>query len=381
MGISRVSVPWCGSTPANGFQWRELTNLNGSHLGFELRCGEETEGECHPETTTTAAVERLDVVLRDVWMPTVTRSDLSTIGPTRPLSGSLSVSADFVDRGGGVQGAELLVDGVVHRRVDVGDLACVKPHVAPVPCPTTGRVMVPVDTRAFADGAHNLELRLVDVAGNRTSVGPVAVVTKNHQSTERRTVPGRVSLRKATLQVVYGARAHLEGSVDGLDDAPLPDAAVEVAWRVNADGTTFTQLETAVTDSSGRFSVPVGPGPSRVYRIRYGASEAIAEVNVRAPLRLRATPSKTRNGRSVKFRGSIPGATAPGVRVELQARAGRKWVPFRTAALRRGRFAASYRFTNTSVRTRYRFRAVVRADPDLPYAPGTSKIVEVLVRP
>ncbi|MBE2319132.1 hypothetical protein DVA67_024365 [Solirubrobacter sp. CPCC 204708] len=125
----------------------------------------------------------------------------------------------------------------------------------------------------------------------------------------------------------------------------------------------------------------MGPGPSRVYRIRYGASEAIAEVNVRAPLRLRATPSKTRNGRSVKFRGSIPGATAPGVRVELQARAGRKWVPFRTAALRRGRFAASYRFTNTSVRTRYRFRAVVRADPDLPYAPGTSKIVEVLVRP
>jgi hypothetical protein len=32
-------------------------------------------------------------------------------------------------------------------------------------------------------------------------------------------------------------------------------------------------------------------------------------------------------------------------------------------------------------KTRYRFRAVVRADPDLPYVPNTSKTVTVLVRP
>jgi hypothetical protein len=69
------------------------------------------------------------------------------------------------------------------------------------------------------------------------------------------------------------------------------------------------------------------------------------------------------------------------VRVELQARAGNKWVPFRTAALKRSRFSASYRFTRTTERTRYQFRAIVRSDPDLPYAAATSNIVQVLVRP
>jgi hypothetical protein len=67
--------------------------------------------------------------------------------------------------------------------------------------------------------------------------------------------------------------------------------------------------------------------------------------------------------------------------VELQARAGRKWVPFRTATVSKGHFSARYTFTNTSTTQHYRFRAVVRKDPNFPYAAGTSRTVKVLVRP
>jgi hypothetical protein len=49
--------------------------------------------------------------------------------------------------------------------------------------------------------------------------------------------------------------------------------------------------------------------------------------------------------------------------------------------LARGKFSARYRFTSTRTTQRYSFRAVVRRDPNFPYAPATSRIVKVLVRP
>ena len=67
--------------------------------------------------------------------------------------------------------------------------------------------------------------------------------------------------------------------------------------------------------------------------------------------------------------------------MELQAWANGKWVPFKTVALKNGRFAASYRFLRTFTAQRYRFRAVIQSDPDFPYAPGRSREVRVLVRP
>ncbi len=239
-----------------------------------------------------------------------------------------------------------------------------------------------LDVTAVPNGTHNVELRLFDAGGNQATVGPVGVVVQNPLSEGAAPLtPGRVSLRKTALAGSYGSKLRLEGVIMGLDETPLAGAAVEVASRPMAAGSAFSSLKPVATDAQGRFSIPVESGPSRVYRVRYGVSEATAEVRIRAPLKLRVTPSKTKNGRSVRFRGSIAGATAAGVRVELQARAGKKWVPFRTAALKRTRFSASYRFTSTTARTRYTFRAVVRADPDLPYAPATSNLVSVVVRP
>jgi hypothetical protein len=104
------------------------------------------------------------------------------------------------------------------------------------------------------------------------------------------------------------------------------------------------------------------------------------KVVVAAPVRLSTDRKSTRNGRSVKFLGRVPGAGGARARVELQAWAGR-WIPFKTAALKNGRFSASYRFTKTFTTVRYRFRAVIHDDPAFPYAAGRSAVVKVLVRP
>ena len=370
------------ATDLSGRIWWELKNLNASTVALELSCGWPNQGECESESSASVSFRQIDFVLRDEFLPSVIHSDLSPSNMAEPIFGSLSLGTDFVDRGGGLAGAELLVDGVVTRRVGVGAPSCAMPYTVLVPCPAAGRIGIGFDTTTVSNGEHNVELRLYDVAGNRTAIGPVKAVVRNPLPAGAGPVtPGRVSLQKASVRTSYGAKLRLEGSVAGLDDLPLSGATVEVASRSTAEGAPFTPATPAVTDEAGRFSIPVDPGPSRVYRIRYGASEATAKVLVRAPLKLSVSPSRTRNGRSVRFRGSIAGATALGVRVELQARAGKRWVPFRTAALKQSRFSASYRFTSTMATTRYRFRAVVRADPDLPYTANTSRTVSVLVRP
>ena len=105
------------------------------------------------------------------------------------------------------------------------------------------------------------------------------------------------------------------------------------------------------------------------------------KVIVAAPVRLTTDRKSTRNGRAVKFRGSVPGAGGARTRVELQAWANGKWIPFKTADLKRGKFSASYRFTRTFSAMQDRFRAVIHADPDFPYAAGTSPVVKGIVRP
>ena len=64
------------------------------------------------------------------------------------------------------------------------------------------------------------------------------------------------------------------------------------------------------------------------------------------PLRFKVSPSRTHNGSSIRLYGSVPGTEAV-TDVELQAQSGKKWVPFKTVSLRRGRFSARYRFERT----------------------------------
>ena len=83
----------------------------------------------------------------------------------------------------------------------------------------------------------------------------------------------------------------------------------------------------------------------------------------------------------MRFTGRIPDAPADArTRVDLQAWAGRS-DPFANATVRNGRFSARYTFERTYRPTSYRFRAVLRDDPNFPYAAATSKEVRVRVVP
>jgi hypothetical protein len=98
---------------------------------------------------------------------------------------------------------------------------------------------------------------------------------------------------------------------------------------------------------------------------------------------LRTDRRAVRNGRSVTFTGSVAGAPVAARRlVALQVRIrGRRWSTFATTRLTHGTFARRYRFTRTTSRHVYRFRVLIAAAPDWPFAAGASRSLQVMVRP
>ncbi|WP_028062956.1 carboxypeptidase-like regulatory domain-containing protein [Solirubrobacter soli] len=235
----------------------------------------------------------------------------------------------------------------------------------------------------MSTGTHSLTGVLTDVAGNSTVVGPfeLAVRTPVASISPITTVdppvvvplpPVAGSIRidgGRTLHSRYSKPPLVKGTVKATDGSPLANVVV-----TTSDGTT------AKTDGKGRFSVKLAKGSNREVRISYGDSVQTVKVIVAAPIRLKTDKTSTRNGRSITFTGSVPGAEEARTLVELQALAHGKWMAFKTAQLRNGKFKAGYRFTRTFFTQRYSFRAVVREDDGFPYAAGKSAVVRVVVR-
>ncbi len=374
------------------FQPRTIEGLNASRVVLRAVCDDGDRLCFRPERPPPLPEEsirfrRIEMQLRDTLAPKAPSPASGELVQPGVVSGTASIATTFSDRGGGVRSAALLVDGLQREEVSVVGPGCSLPYLTPVPCPLSGMVEIRVDTASLTDGGHNIELRLADVAGNTTSVGPFRVVVQNGpvagdavygSAVER---PGRLGVVRSKVRARYGQTGTIDGRLLDTSGAPIAGGAVEVAVRDTGRSSNFVLAAPVVTDSAGRFSVRLPKGPSRIVRLRYGVSEVIAQIVTAAPVRLKPTPTSTRNGRIVRFGGRVLGTTASGPLVELQAWADRKWIPFKTARLVKGRFTARYRFTNTTSTTRYQFRAVVRAHPDLPYAAGRSAVVKVLVRP
>jgi hypothetical protein len=364
----------------SGIPPTEDLTLNTTRLAIGFGCGN-PDGCFFPDGPFRPFNEflRIDMVLRDLSAPELSAPATGSLLAAGPLAGSVGVHVAYRDRGGGLKRASLLVDGVSEAEKAIDNGACAPPFTTPVPCPLSGAVDFGFDTTSVPDGTHRVELVLQDVAGNRSIVGTYAVLVHNAPPAPAPLMPGRLTLARASIRSAFRSSG-LEGALVDFADAPLPNAAIDVAYRIKVPGAPWTPGPSITTDAAGRFSLRVDAGPSRTFRFRYAASEATADVVVSAPVTLRPSARTTRNGRAVRFDGRVPGSGAASTRVELQAWANRRWVPFKTVLLRNGRFSGRYRFTHTTTTTRYRFRAVVRADPNFPYAPGVSKTVSVLVR-
>ena len=346
---------------------RNYEGLHAQGLYFAMFCG----GGCDPGGA--VRFSRIEMVMRDQANPRVV--GMSGTAFAGSVTGTVSVQPTFADFGGGVRQVALLVDGAAYRRTAP---KCAEPYTSAVPCPVDGTEPFELDTRALPNGPHTLSVELHDVAGNRSESKGYAVLVDNVASATA-PVP-RIALDRRTITSNYKATPAVRGTLRDAAGNPVAGVKVGVAIRSAVESASF-ELDTPVfSDGRGRVEIRLAAGGSREVRLSLGNQTAIANVRVKAPLRLKISPSKTRNGSSIRLHGSVPGTEAV-TEVELQAQSGRKWVPLKTVALRRGRFSARYRFGRTFTTTRYRFRAVIHRDPRFPYAPATSPRASVLVRP
>ena len=150
------------------------------------------------------------------------------------------------------------------------------------------------------------------------------------------------------------------------------------------------------TGADGRFSLRLGPGPSREVIATFAGNRTLTrassqsfQLEVPTQVRLRASATSARvGGAPVVFTGRVAAtgverAARRGLPVELQFRFhGGKWSEFRTVETdRQGRFRYAYRFSDDDSRgVRFQFRAHVKDREGWPYGPGSSRPVIVIGR-
>ena len=388
---------------------------------------------------------RSRITLQDTSAPSVgvVSGDITT---RVELSGNTSATFNASDTGGGVYRLILSVDGVdkLASVIDSNGGRCAdidttnsRPEFAwPRPCAPSTSGDVTLDTRSLAEGAHTIQLKVEDAAGNRSTVyGPTTKVIRNTTASPdtnpaqpgtnpppagpgQTPQPGAgqkgpgdpngvgasekavVSVNgQRTRTVAYGRRIATVGTLVDESGRPIRNASVTVENRDFVPGVgvprgaTWKRADVVATDANGRFRYMIPAKASRTVRFGYKAFSGSKDLTsmsdvtllVGAKATLKVDRRSVRNGQRVKFSGTVVSKPIPatGVIIDLQARVpGRGWVTFKvTRAKRNGRFAASYRFTATTVKRTYTFRARVRRDSSYAYGAAISKTAKVGVRP
>jgi hypothetical protein len=325
-------------------------------------------------------------------------------GPSR---GHQTISATLGDEGGGLSEEAVLVNGVVAGSPNRETCSVVHANNPSVygtvattvtPCPTARQVEWTLDTQAypFRDGANSVQVCGYDFATigdpNRGCSAPRSVAVDNSCTPSAVAGGELLSARfersnEETITAGYGQPAAVSGRLATDSDDPVAGATLCVKMEtLGVEGHAAT-VGTVTTDAEGEYRYRVKPGPDRriVIGYRHDSRQVARDVLYFAHVKpsLRLAPAVLHDGQRVHLWGRLPGPRPRRRVVVLQASSpgSRRWITFRRATTNSaGQFQSSYRFTSTTRRTRYRFRALVPRQDGYPWAEGHSKAAEVLVK-
>ncbi|ADB49668.1 Ig-like domain-containing protein [Conexibacter woesei] len=369
---------------------------------------------------------RAAVEIADASPPALVGSPSGPLLGGAAVGGLQTVTIDAADAGGGVAVAQARVDGaLVAEREAGGD--CRAPYTRPAPCSASATLALAIDTTALSDGEHQLELTVLDAAGNAVTTPsttvrvdntpepppppppPVTVTTPAPppQTVTTPAPPPVVVVRdppppagrgdyRITLdrrRVAAGAATALRGRVTERDGGAVAGASLVVERRLYGPfGGDWEELRTLTADATGRFRLPV-PEQAQQLRVRLEPARAAStafvspavDVVSRLGLRAAARPGTLRNGGTVQVTGQLrnAGPSARGKEVLVQAIVGGHWDTIdRVIADRRGAFSWRYQFQRTRTEALYSFRVVVAADQARwPWPTLTSSRLRVRVKP
>jgi len=384
--------------------------LSGPPLGpgFSFTPGSfDITGACYPcNVGGTIAAHYIAVTQVDPIPPVIPKVGGSLLSG-EVLRGHQSVTALAGDTGGGVSRVDALVNGLPAAPSVPG--ACAVAWVSnssyqglaatsPSPCPAWMPASFILDTAAppFHAGDNTVRVCASDLSteGSPNSVcSPVKTVSVNNTCVESEVPGGQVlsagfaATNSETITTPYGQPAEVKGGLVNNAGDPIAGATICVQAQTEGDPGGPAPIATATTDANGQFSyqLPAGPNRSLLVGYRHDAFQVGRTISYASHTKptLRLSRGRVHAGGHVKITGALPGPSASGRVVVLQASAlhGRRWLTFRRATTGpRGGFRATYRFGSTSSTITYRIRAVVPRQSGYPYAAGHSRPARVKVR-
>lgn len=376
---------WCQDRVFDSL-FRETRPL--SSADWILRCDPRGAVDCPAGSTASVEVEAARFRIEDLNPPTITSVRSAALQSADPISGTREVSFEATDVGSGVWKAMLDVDGktVAQQVVDPNGGQCIPPFRLPVPCKAKVAGTVPLDTSTLVDGSHHAHLKVLDATGtNQATFGPISFRTSN-RSVESlcESAPGSVTIGGPAAPVRFGSRIPMRVFAP---NAPGAEAVVLEGTR------SLSMSAAAKLDESGRLTMSLPPGGSRLVRIGVrpvGSSQKFVcsaphRFRVAAGVTLSVGPKAVRNGRSIHVRGRVLGgseAARKGVVVQARARGVKRWATVRVLrANGAGRYSSHYVFRNTFRPVTYEFRTQVLGERGFPYSSGHSGLRPVRVFP
>ncbi len=417
-----------------------------SHLYMSADCGGAPGAACptYAGYAAEADLYAADLTLNDSSNPTASNVGGPLVGGGT-LSGTQDIVFNAADAGSGVYSASMIVDGtsVSSEVLDANGGRCQKVGQSPdglrdflyqVPCKTAVTGDANLDTTKLTDGSHSLRVVIDDAAGNTATVWSGTIATHNAvapisaqgggltgakpPSPAGATGPtgaagagaggghpanGSGACETATITAGFGGSpaihvglgrsATLAGSLEcggtGVGNAVIGLSITPVGGGY---GSKSAEVRTA---ADGTFSYTLGAGPSRAIKLTYRAfsddaspsASGAAEMLVKPSISLTVLPSRTRNGKTITYRGRVFGGYIPrdGLILNVEYRDGSRWRAFDQTRARgtRGAFVYRYMFKRTTIPIIYRFRVAIPGAgvTGYPYESTASRMRAVRVDP
>jgi hypothetical protein len=387
-GLPAFNVFATCATPSSCFT---TASANGATI-FEIRLQCFGSPNCHSDWAY-AWTTNFNATVQDGSSPGITAGGSLLSGDV--VRGVQSLQATATDLGGGARSVSVNVNGIHSRGVDFCRPSYGGRYTALKPCPGVSSQLLAVDTQkdpGWTNGPNNVVICSADVGGN---ISPHCV---------RRTVqvdnscPGSGGTAAADIEVGADVAGELKsrapvtsnvqpvirGSLRDGAGSPVPGATVCIYETINLPDASRELLSSVTTQGNGRFATRLDAGPSRrldlVYRYNSSVLGDQIQLDSKVVPTLEIAKKSLTNGDAARFSGGVPGPNADGRAVALQARVGRKWRTFKQLRTDSdGQFRARYRFTQTSGRVRYVFRALVKRQSGYPYEPGGSRKRKLVV--
>lgn len=323
-----------------------------------------------------------------------------------PIRGHQTIAAKLSDKGGGLAEAAVFVNGVIAGQAKTERCSLVSVRnlsvtgtvaVSPSPCAEEDSLEWTLDTESypFHDGNNSVAVCGFDFSTlgnpNRGCSAPQVVEVDN--SCTPATVDGGELLsaqfaasHDATVTVGYGKGAEISGRLETNAGDPVRGATLCVKMETIGVDSRAATVGSVITGAEGTYQYKVDPGPNRriVIGYRHDSRQVARDVRYYAHVAptLKSSPPVLQNGEIVHLWGALPGPR-PGRRVvvmQANAPGSKRWITFRRATSNaKGGFRSAYRFTSTTRRTRYRFRALVPSQAGYPWVQGHSRPASVLV--